>query len=53
MLSIINIDLLLVFSPVGYLNNILIPDTNKVLNDPVDLGEIMILFFMFVYGLLG
>ena len=32
------LELLLVFSPVGYINTILIKETNKVLKDPLELG---------------
>ena len=40
-LKIRKIELFLVFLPVGYLNSILITDTNKVLNNPLDLAELM------------
>ena len=36
-----NIELFLIFSPVGYLDSILIIDTNKVLKDPLDICEFM------------
>ena len=36
-----NIDIFLVLFPVGYLNIILNPETNKVLKYPLDLGEFM------------
>ena len=35
------LELLLVFSPVGYINTILIKETNKVLKDPLELGQFM------------
>ena len=35
------LELFLVLFPVGYLNTTLIPETNKVLNDPLDLVESM------------
>ena len=37
----IKLELFLVFYPVGYLNAILAPETNKVLKDPLDPGEFM------------
>ena len=40
-LKMSKLDLFLVLFRVGYLNTILIPETNKVLNDPLDLGELM------------
>ena len=36
-----NLELLIFLSFVGYLNTILIPETYKVLNDPLDIGEFM------------
>ena len=40
-LNMSKLELFLVFFPFGYLNTILIPKTNKILNDPLDLGEFM------------
>ena len=37
----IKLDFFLIFPPVVYLNAIIITDTNKVLKDPLELGESM------------
>ena len=45
----INLDILLIFYPVGYLNAILVPDTNKVLKDSSDLGQLMMWVICWLY----
>ena len=41
MLKISKLDILLVLFPIGYINTILVPETNKVFKGPLDLGYFM------------
>ena len=45
----VKLEIFLVLFSIEYLNTILIPETNNILNDPLDLGEFMRWFGCWLY----